>query len=184
MNDETGTQETNAEILHRGQWLELKRKGRWEYVSRVRERGAAFILAITDAEEVVLVEQYRTAVAARCLELPAGIIGDEAGFEEEALADAALRELEEETGFHAARIELLFSGPVAAGLTSELAYLFHATGLTRRHAGGGIGSEDIAVHLVPRREVRAWLAARMQAGARVDARIYAALWLAESEVQR
>jgi ADP-ribose pyrophosphatase len=170
-----------VEILHAGQWLELKREGQWEYISRVRERGAAFILAITDAREIVLVEQYRTAVHANIIELPAGIIGDESGFENEAGEAAALRELEEETGFRGTLAECLLTGPVAPGFASEKFYLFRATGLTRIHAGGGVEGENITVHLVPLNDIRGWLEARIAEGKLVDSRVHAGLWYAPAE---
>ncbi|MDB5985543.1 MAG: hydrolase [Nevskia sp.] len=168
----------DVEVLHRGKWLVLKREGQWEYISRTRERGAAFILAVTDAQEIVLVEQYRTAIHAHSIELPAGIIGDEAGLEHEAVEAAALRELEEETGFRGSHAERVLTGPVAAGFASELFYLFRATGLTRVHAGGGVEGENITVHLVPLREVRAWLEARAAEGKLIDARVHSGLWYA------
>lgn len=165
-----------VETLYAGKWLELKREGKWEYISRVRERGAAFILAITEEQEIVLVEQYRTAVHANAIELPAGIIGDVAGFEYEAREAAALRELEEETGFRGAHAECVLTGPVAPGFASEKFYLFRATGLTRINAGGGVEGENITVHIVPLREIRGWLEARIAEGKLVDSRIHTGLW--------
>ena len=67
-----------AEVLHEGDWLRLMRAGTWEYVQRVRARGAAFIVPLTPADELVLVEQFRVPLRARTIELPAGIVGDEA----------------------------------------------------------------------------------------------------------
>ena len=82
-----------------------KTKGKWEYVSRARNISAAVIVAIDDGRRsgrhVLLVEQYRVPLGRRCLELPAGLIGDET--EGEAVEVAAARELEEETGYRAAR---------------------------------------------------------------------------------
>ncbi len=66
----------------RGKYLALRREGHWEYAERPNARGAAFIVAVTEAQEIVLVEQYRMPLHARCIELPAGIIGDEAAFAE------------------------------------------------------------------------------------------------------
>ncbi len=54
----------------------MKKQGTWEYVSRARGIQAAVILAIDDGE-VILVEQYRVPLGKRCLELPAGLVGDE-----------------------------------------------------------------------------------------------------------
>ncbi len=67
---------SKPESLHRGKYLELLRDGHWEFVRRVNARGAVFVLAVTEAKELVLVEQYRVPVGERTLELPAGIYGD------------------------------------------------------------------------------------------------------------
>ena len=82
----------NVETVWRGKFLEVKKDGRWEYVSRTRGISAAVILAI-DGEHVILVEQYRVPLGARCLELPAGLVGDEEEGEE--AGKAAIRELED-----------------------------------------------------------------------------------------
>ncbi len=171
----------NIETLGKGRFLELKREGHWEYVSRLRANGAAFIVAVTPQRELVLVEQYRIPVQARTIELPAGIVGDEAGFENEEILAAALRELEEETGFRGARAELLLESVTGAGLTSEHLHLVRIRDLQRVHAGGGVEGEDIVVHRVALSEVHAWLQAQAAAGKLVDARIYAGLWFAERD---
>lgn len=171
--------ENPIKILYQGQFLILKRKGHWEYVSRVRERGAAFIVAVTDARELLLVEQWRVPLQARCIELPAGIVGDEAGHEHEDILPAALRELEEETGYRGRQAELLLTGPVAGGMTSEPLFLVRARGLQRVHDGGGVDGENITVHTVPLDEVHGWLQAQAARGAMIEPRIYAGLWFAE-----
>jgi ADP-ribose pyrophosphatase len=172
--------ETVAETLHQGRFLALRREGRWEYVERVNARGAAFIVAVTEAQEIVLVEQYRVPLHRRCIELPAGIIGDEAAFADEAVEAAALRELEEETGYRGTHAELLTSGPVGAGLTSEILYLYRARGLRRVHDGGGVEGEDITVHVVPLAGVGAWLAQQGRSGKWVEPRVYAGLWFVQN----
>ena len=65
-------------ILHTGQFLTLIRDDHWEYVNRVNASGAAIVIGVTTEQKVLLVEQYRIPVRARTIELPAGIIGDEA----------------------------------------------------------------------------------------------------------
>lgn len=171
-------QEFTKETLYEGKYLSLRREGHWEYAERPNARGAAFILAVTPARELVLVEQYRLPLHARCIELPAGIIGDEAAFAEEGIEAAALRELEEETGFRGARAEVLLSGPVAAGMTSEILHLIRIHDLERVHAGGGVEGEDITVHLVPLDGIGAWLERQGRAGTWIEPRVYTALWFA------
>ncbi len=169
------------ETLYQGKFLALKREGKWEYAERPNARGAAFIVAVTSAQEIVLVEQYRIPLHARCIELPAGIIGDEAAFVNEGIEAAALRELEEETGFRGERAERLLSGPVAAGMTSEVLHLIRAHELTRVHAGGGVDGEDITVHVVPLAGIGEWLARQGQSGKWIEPRVYAGLWFVQNE---
>lgn len=168
------------ETLYHGKFLILRRSGRWEYVERVNQRGAAFILAVTEAHEIVLVEQFRVPLQQHCIELPAGIIGDEAAFADEGVEGAALRELEEETGFRGSSAELLTSGPVACGMTSEMLYLYRAHGLQRVHPGGGVDGENITVHVVPLDRAAEWLAQQGRAGKLVEPRVYAGLWFAQN----
>ncbi|WP_370307204.1 NUDIX hydrolase [Sinimarinibacterium flocculans] len=165
-----------TETLHEGRFLALQRDGRWEYVARTNSSGAVFILAVTAARELLLVEQYRVPLRARTIELPAGMMGDEARFRGESLADAALRELEEETGYRGSRVESLTSGPVAAGLTSEMLHLVRVHDLQRVHDGGGVDGEDIVVHRVPLDDIDDWLVARTNEACLIEPRIYAALY--------
>ncbi len=173
-------QPTDADILYTARFLELRRTGRWEYVQRCHAAGgAAFMIATTDADELVLVEQDRPAVNQRVIELPAGVVGDE--HKDELPIEAAKRELEEETGFRPGHVECLHDSPTAAGLTSEWAWYFRMTQLTQVSAGGGVDGEDITTHLVPIAEVDSWLLARKAEGIAVDWRIFAALhWVAQT----
>ena len=166
---------SRRETLHRGRYLELLKDGRWEFVRRVGARGAVFVLAVTDAAELVLVEQQRVPLQARTLELPAGIYGDAESPPDETPEQCALRELEEETGFRGAKARLLVSGPVAPGLTTEIMFLVRVEGLVRAHAGGGVGGEDITVHVVPLDGIERWLDDRRGEGLLVEPRIYAGL---------
>jgi len=167
---------TNPEILHRGRFVELVKDGRWEYARRVNARGAVFIAALTDARELVLVEQLRVPLQQRCIELPAGIYGDDESPADETPEACALRELEEETGFRGASARLLVTGPVAPGLTTEIMFLVRVEGLQRVHDGGGVGGEDITVHTVPLDRAPAWLEEKRRAGLQVEPRIYAGLY--------
>ena len=173
---QSGEQPGEVRLLHGGEFLHLLRRRHWEFVQRPHSSGAGFVVAVTDARELVLVEQYRWPLAARTLELPAGIIGDSAAFAGEDPCASGLRELEEETGFRGARAELMFSAPTAAGLTSETSHFVRVHDLVRVGAGGGVDDEDIVVHCVPLAGVDTWIAARRADGLQVDARIFAALY--------
>src|SRR3546814_1290033 len=63
-----------------GRYITGQQQATWEYVSRARGSHAAVILAIEEAADgrhVILVEQYRVPLKRHCLELPAGLVGDE-----------------------------------------------------------------------------------------------------------
>jgi ADP-ribose pyrophosphatase len=156
------------EVAWEGRFIVAKKRGKWEYVSRTRGIGAAVILAI-DAGEVILVEQYRVPLGKRCLELPAGLVGDHD--EGESVAISAARELEEETGYRPAHIETLGYFHSSPGMVSEGFTLVRATGLTRVGEGGGEGDEDITVLRVPLGEIPAYVAAKRAEGVAIDVKI-------------
>jgi ADP-ribose pyrophosphatase len=168
--------QTSTITLCSGKFLALVREGRWEYVDRIGATGAAIVVAVTDDQKLLLVEQYRIPVHARTIELPAGIVGDEPGGLSERPTAAAKRELLEETGYAADRVEALTTGPSSSGLTSEMATLLRASGLRRVSAGGGVAHEDITVHEVPLSEVHGWLAARASQGLLIEPKVYAGLY--------
>jgi ADP-ribose pyrophosphatase len=156
------------EVVWSGRFIEAKRLGKWEFVSRTRGVSAAVILAV-DEGHVLLVEQYRVPIAARCLELPAGLVGDEK--EGEAVAAAALRELEEETGWRAEHMVELGRYCASPGMSSEGFTLLRAQGLTKVGGGGGVAGEDIEVHRVKLDEVADFVASRRAEGVAVDSKL-------------
>jgi len=170
----------SAQSLFRGKYLELLRDGHWEFARRVNARGAVFVVAVTEARELVLVEQYRVPVGERVLELPAGIYGDAESPAGETPEQCALRELEEETGYRGKAAKLLLYGPVAPGLTDEMMYLVRVAGLSKVHAGGGVAGEQITVHVVPLKDVLPWLQRKRAEGFQVEPRIFAALYFIQA----
>jgi ADP-ribose pyrophosphatase len=170
--------ERKPRVIAKGRWLTFIDDAGWEYVTRPHVTGIVVIVAVTADQRLVLVEQYRPALHPRGIELPAGLVGDLDGRQAESLADAAARELEEETGYRAAEMVPLFSGPVAVGVSDEIVSFFDARGLTRVGAGGGDDTEDIAVHEVPIADVNAFLASQRAQGLAVDPKIFAGLFLA------
>jgi ADP-ribose pyrophosphatase len=165
-------------VLATGRYLTLVDEGGWEYVTRHRVTGIVVLVAITDEQKLILVEQHRTAIHRRAIELPAGLVGDEDGRAAESLLDAAGRELEEETGYAADALVPLATGPIAVGVSDEEVSFFHARGLRRVGPGGGDATEDITVHEVPLAALRAFLAEKAAAGLAVDPKIFAGLFLA------
>ena len=166
------------ETLFETRWLGLYRIGHWDFVRRPNSEACVGILAITPADEIILVEQFRIPMQQRVIEIPAGLVGDEAEHAGEALAETARRELLEETGYRAEKMDLLTVSPTSAGMSSEFTHLFHAGELVRETEGGGTHAEDIQVHHVPLHGLRAWLADRKAEGKAVDFKIYSALRMA------
>lgn len=171
---------TERRLLAEGRWLHLVDAG-WEYVTRPGVTGVVVLVAVTPDRELVLVEQFRPAVQRRCIELPAGLVGDIVGQEAESLATAAHRELAEETGFSAREMVELAMGPIAVGVSDEIVTFFEARGLTRVGEGGGDDTEDIAVHVVPLAAVHDFLTAKRADGCHVDPKIYAGLYLSKAQ---
>ncbi|MBX9859622.1 MAG: NUDIX hydrolase [Sphingomonas sp.] len=146
----------------------MKVDGKWEYASRARGIGAAVILAIDDGD-VILVEQYRVPIGKRCLELPAGLVGDET--EGEAVEVAAARELEEETGYRPARVETVGFFHSSPGMVSEGFTLVRALDLVRVSDGGGEPGEDITVHRVALSGIADFVAAKRAEGVAIDVKL-------------
>lgn len=160
------------ETVWEGKFITLKREGTWEYVGRSRQISAAVIVAVDDGH-LILVDQYRVPLKARCLELPAGLVGDEeAG---ESIETAAARELEEETGYRPAHIELLGRFASSPGMVSETFTLVRATGLTQVHDGGGNEDEDIVVHRVPLDQLSGFVEQKRREGMMIDVKLLLAL---------
>ncbi len=164
-------------ILAEGKYLRLVARGHWEYAERTTATGAVAIVAITDSQRLVLVEQYRIPVGANVIELPAGLAGDVVTAEPESLTTTAERELLEETGYQAGAMRLLSAGPTSAGLSSEVVTFFHATGLRKVHDGGGDPHEQITVHEQPLDTLDDWLQKQSVAGTLIDPKIFAGLYL-------
>lgn len=163
------------QVMWEGRFITAKKRGRWEYVGRARGIRAAVIIALDDdadgTRHVILVSQYRVPLGRFCLELPAGLVDDDAGGEGEDALTAAARELEEETGYRAARLEVLGEFYSSPGMVSEAFTLLRARDLTRVGEGGGTEGENITVHRVALRDLSRFVAEWRRAGHAVDVRI-------------
>ena len=155
-----------------GRYLRMVQRGEWEYVTRTTTQPAVAIVAMTDDNRIVLVEQFRPPIGDRVVELPAGLTGDVEGSEEETLVQSAMRELFEETGYVADRWTNLIDGYSSPGLTDEFIVIFLAEGLTKTGPGGGDGNEAITVHEVRISEVSDWLSQ----AEKVDFKVFAGLF--------
>ena len=163
--------EDAEQIVWAGKFVTAKVKGKWEYVSRSRGIKAAVILAIDEADHVLLVEQFRVPLGKLCLELPAGLIGDDDSTPDEDAATAAVRELEEETGYTAARMELLGEFYSSPGMVSESFTLLRAHGLSQIGPGGGTDGEDITVHRVALSALPQFIETARARGLGIDVRL-------------
>lgn len=168
----------SPELLWQGKWLRMMRRGTWEFVERTNAGGiSVIIIAATPDSRLLFVEQMRVPIQSRTIEMPAGLVGD---FDaEESLEVAAGRELLEETGWRAGKLEYLMTGPSSAGMSTELMAFIRARELVREHEGGGDESEDLIVHEIDIAEAPRWLAQKLAEGYSIDAKVWAGLYFLE-----
>jgi ADP-ribose pyrophosphatase len=156
------------ETMCEGRFVRLIRRGKWEYASRANDIRAVVILAEHEGK-VILVDQPRVPLEARCIELPAGLVGDVDP--NATIEGTAVKELEEETGFTAERIERLGDFHASPGMLSESFTLVRAHGVRRVGNGGGDDNEDIAVHLVARADIPNFIEQKRAEGFAVDVKL-------------
>jgi ADP-ribose pyrophosphatase len=159
---------SDAQVMWAGKYLRAMKQGRWEFASRTNDVRAVVILAEVDGK-VILIEQGRVPIGGKCLELPAGLVGDEDP--DATVESTAVKELEEETGYTAGRVEVLGEFYSSPGMIAEGFTLVRAHDLRKVGEGGGTEHEEIAVHLVPRADVPAFVAAKRAEGVAVDVKL-------------
>jgi ADP-ribose pyrophosphatase len=142
----------------------------------VHHPGAVVVVPVVDGE-AVLVRQYRVAAGRELLEVPAG----KRDVDGEAPATTANRELVEEIGFHAGRLELLCEFYNSPGFCDEYTHLFLATELEAR-ARAAVSAEEQAMTIerVALDRVEELIAAR----AIVDAKSIVGLMMARAFLGR
>jgi ADP-ribose pyrophosphatase len=91
----------------------------------VEHRGSVAVVAVNGQGKVLLVRQYRKAAEEGLLEIPAGTLDNT-----ENVLECVQRELREETGFRAGKVEKLFSGYISPGYSTEVIHLYLCTDLT------------------------------------------------------
>jgi ADP-ribose pyrophosphatase len=158
----------DPQVMWEGRYIRAMKAGRWEFTSRSKGMTAVVILAEVDGK-VLLVEQRRVPIGKRCIELPAGLVGDED--EDATVLGTAEKELLEETGYKAERFELLGEYYSSPGMIAESFTLVRATGLSKVTEGGGNDEEEIVVHQVARSDVPAFLERMRGEGKGIDVRL-------------
>jgi ADP-ribose pyrophosphatase len=123
--------------------------------------GAVVVLPLLDDARCLLIRQFRHGIGREIWELPAGTL-DVPG---ESAADAAVRELEEECGYRAGRVERLCEFYTSPGIMTELITAFVARNLTRTQQNLG-PNEEIVVELSTLPEAMAMI----HAGKIIDAK--------------
>jgi len=156
------------QLMWEGKYVRAFKRDKWEYASRANNINAVVILAEYEGK-VILIDQPRVPPDCRCIELPAGLVGDE---DPNATPEStAIKELEEETGFTAERVERLGDFLASPGMLSEAFMLVRAHGVRKIGNGGGDESEDINVHLVPRAEIPNFVEQKRAEGFGVDVKL-------------
>lgn len=162
-------------VLYAGRFLHLIDRDGWEFVSRPNSSGIVIVVAVTEGK-LILVEQLRRSVNCQVIGLPAGLVDTAQGAaHQESESEAAVRELEEETGYTAASVREVARGPISPGATSEVMAVFVADGVTKKGAQQLDADEDIKVHLVDLAELPEWLDAREREGRMIDLKLFMGL---------
>lgn len=156
------------QVMWAGKYVRALKRGRWEYVSRANDIRAVVILAEHEGK-VILIEQQRMPVGGRCLELPAGLVGDEDA--SATVEGTAIKELEEETGFTGTSVTRLGDFHASPGMLSESFTLVRVDGVSKCGEGGGTEHEDIKVHLVSRTDIPAFVEQKRTEGFAIDVKL-------------
>ena len=157
-----------AEVTWEGKFVRAMRRGKWEYASRTNDIRAVVILAEYEGK-VILIDQPRVPLGIRCVELPAGLVGDDDP--DATVESTAVKELVEEAGFTAERVERLGDFHASPGMLSESFTLVRAHGVRRIGEGGGDDNEDIAVHLIARPDIPNFIEQKRAEGFAIDVKL-------------
>jgi ADP-ribose pyrophosphatase len=145
----------------------------WEALERLGIGGIVVMVAVTPAGNVILEKQFRPPVGREVLELPAGLVEPD-----ESMEIAAKRELIEETGWSAGRLEFLAEGPISTGASTEALRAYLCTDLSYVGKNGGDDNEIIEVIEVPLQHAQEYLRAAQSKGMLIDLKVFGLVELA------
>jgi ADP-ribose diphosphatase len=145
----------------------------WEALERVGVGGIVVMIAITPSGNVILEKQFRPPVGRDVIELPAGLVESR-----ETMETAAKRELIEETGWSAGKLEFLAEGPISTGASTEALRAYLCTNLEFVGKNGGDDNEIIEVIEVPINDVQDYLRDAQKKGLLVDLKVFGLVELA------
>ncbi len=171
---------SESNTIASGRFISLVSKGGWEYATRSNSNGIVAMMATTDQNELVLVEQYRPPIGGNVIEIPAGLVGDDPSIHNENPMIAAKRELLEETGYCANELVSMGTLVSSSGLTDESVEFFRASNVELESEGGGVEGEKITTHLVPINDLYDWLNQRMKDNVRIDTKVYSGIALLQA----
>lgn len=146
----------------------------WEALERVGVSGIVIMVAITPSGNVILERQFRPPVGRDVIELPAGLVESS-----ESMETAAKRELIEETGWSAGKVEFLAEGPISTGASTEALKAYLCTDLQFVGKNGGDDNEIIEVIEVPIKDVHEYLRTSQTNGMLVDLKVFGLVELAK-----
>lgn len=170
----------SSEMIYEGNVVNLRKDkvtvkdGKTSYREVVEHRGAVGIIPVTKDGKIPMVRQFRKAVEAVVLEIPAGKM--EAGEEP---AVTAARELKEETGYTAENLKHLSSFYTSIGFSNELLHVYLATGLTEGETEFD-DNESIDMELYDLKDLKKMVLS----GEIVDSKTIIAILLAEQALDR
>jgi ADP-ribose pyrophosphatase len=139
----------------------------------VRHPGAVALIPLDEQGRILFVRQYRLGSGSELLELPAGTLEPN-----EAPDACAAREVREETGMAAQKIEHLGGFYMAPGYSSEFLHIYLATGLYPARLPGD-EDEFLQVEAIPVAQVFEWV----RSGQIQDGKSLAALLLAQNRLK-
>lgn len=139
---------TETEVIFEGKIVNLQvdtvelPNGKHSKRELIKHPGAVAIVAITEENKIVLVEQFRKPLEKSIIEIPAGKL--EYG---EDPVDTGLRELQEETGYEAERLIPITSFYTSPGFANELIHIYLAENITKME-NPPPGDEDEFVEII------------------------------------